>query len=226
MSHGFVCRANNGLVQLDSVHPSLCMIRKQVFNCPRVQNGGVINDVPFPTRVHASTKMIAARANFWVRIGGQTYPTGEGNASVQLPFYNTPSGTITVWEFGDLPTNYWKQKMGLVVRNPNTQQVVYSSNWATANILYFNRVNVNQGWSMTLPNNGNNCAVVIGGGGSYRSDSDEYVEFNSLFWRISGATLQIQSFTDRYSRPNIWGGPNPSKFTMPLFIMVIDITGL
>lgn len=226
MKAGFVCIADNNKVQLDSIHTCMSLIRKQSFYCPRKQINGRIDDVPFPITVSGNTRMIAARANFWVRIGGQTYKTGNGNASVQLPFYNTPTGTITVWEFGEGRTNHWNEKIGIVVINPDNGNVVYNSNWAIANIIHFQKITVNNGWSMTLPGNPNNCAVVVGGGNSYRADSDEYVEFNSLFWRINGSKLEIQSMTDIFARPGILGGQNPSRFTMPLFIMIVDVTGL
>ncbi|EMD0828655.1 hypothetical protein VP018_000409 [Morganella morganii] len=228
MKPGFICMADNGKVQLDSIHTAMTLIRKQSFNCPRVQKSGtgVIETVPFPMTVHANTRLIAARADFWVRIGGQNYKNGSGNAYVQLPFYKTPSGNITVWEFGDAPVKQWNERMGIVVINPDTNKVTYNSNWAIANILDFRRVTINGGWSMALPNNGSNCAVVIGGGGAYRADYDEFVEFNSLFWRINGNKLEIQSDTDRFARPGILGGANPSHFSMPLFILIVDTTGI
>lgn len=228
MKHGFICFSKTGRMQVDSTNIALGLIRKQVFNCPRRQTSGqgVIDDVPFPIRVHDRTRMIAAKSNFWVRIGGQALKSANNNAYVSLPFSNVPSGQITVWEFGDAPVNHRHQKMGVVVKNPQTGETVYNSNWGVVDILHVQTINIQPtgGWSMTLPNNGQDVAVVVGGGSQVRVDQDEYMEWSSLYWRINGSKLEIQSFVERFARP--YSGFYGSSCQIPIFLIIVNVAGL
>ncbi|MEM7855827.1 hypothetical protein Q4Q77_19650, partial [Morganella morganii] len=86
------------------------------------------------------TQMIAARASFWVRIGGQAFDNTNNNAFVSMPFRDGPGGNIEIWEFGNAPVKVRNQKTGIVVINPLTNQVVYNTNWGVANILHVQRL--------------------------------------------------------------------------------------
>ncbi|EPL2967561.1 hypothetical protein PQE24_003425, partial [Morganella morganii] len=79
-------------------------------------------------------------------------------------------------------------------------------------------------WSMTMPNNGNNCAVVFGGGAQKRTNYDEYMEFESYFWRMNGSKLEVCLLVDTYSRPH--ASQSFESCDIPLYIMIIDTTGI
>lgn len=228
MKHGFICFGDTGRMQIDGTNTALGLIRKQSFHCPKVQDAGqgTIKEVYFPTRVHPNTQMIAARASFWVRIGGQAFDNTNNNAFVSMPFREGLGGNIEIWEFGNAPVKVRNQRTGIVVINPATNQVVYNTNWGVANILHVQRLKLwpDTMWSMTMPNNGNNCAVVFGGGAQKRTNYDEYMEFESYFWRMNGSKLEVRLLVDTYSRPH--ASQSFESCDIPLYIMIIDTTGI
>ncbi len=111
MKHGFICFGDTGRMQIDGTNIALGLIRKQSFHCPKVQDAGqgTIKEVYFPARVHPNTQMIAARASFWVRIGGQAFDNTNNNAFVSMPFRDGPGGNIEIWEFGNAPVKVRNQ---------------------------------------------------------------------------------------------------------------------
>lgn len=223
MPHGLLCVGTSTSYQIDGYNKSLGLIKKQSFQCPKgnLLPGGNHADTPFPNPVSSNTKLIAATSNSWVRIGGNAYGR---NATVLQP-WEGPAAYVNIWEFGDTPINYWKQKTGVVVLNPDTGQVVYNSNWGVLKVLYTNIVQIwpQNLWTYTLPNDGKSYAFCIGGGTQSRFEDGDFGEWWSYYWRLNGRTLEVKWLMDtQYRSPSYWN----DQSQIPLFLMIIDVTGM
>lgn len=204
--YGAVIIGDNRNVQIDQSNHVSAFIRKQVVS----MRGGIINGgegyyTQLPIEAHKNTKMFAIipSAGIHVKLLDLGISNGKRNVTLNQPI-NDRSGTVEVYEFGDYENNIFNEKIGLVVRNPQTRKTVYNSNWGVMNVVDYFIADWRTDFDHNLTNNPN-LAFVFGGGmggiwrdGQEGSWSDSFItrEGNVLKVKLMDASLFGTGSTD------------------------------
>lgn len=220
MGYGLQVRGEHGILQIDGLYKNMSLYKKATFSLPGGSEGssswgeyGKWVHYPFTAPPESLLAFIPSQycvVNF--DLGGIE----------QL--YGSPAGQCEIFCFTGDNTHYFQSTYGVQVRNPNTLQEVFNSNWVILRIVdVFNLEGGASGWKYTIPN-GKKYAIAVGGGMKKYTTNGERMYGDSTCFKISDNTFHIDVLRESW-----WYRDEDEKaYTASLFglsILIIDVTG-
>lgn len=228
MSYGLIVKGLHGVMQIDGKHSAMNLLEKTTVlmsggrvGTSSTSSTGYWHNLP---NTNPGTSIVAVKSSTWVRVGGMNGKVSNRRLINLFQCLDAPRGNITVYQFGEQAFNWYRLTYGLSVRNEVGKEV-FNSNWQSMRVhdVVILSPPIPSQYTYTLPNNGREYAIAVGGGSQSVEDAFGVGYFWSYFARQNGNKIEIDYKTDTTY-------PSSSDYFVmgdfPLTILIIDVTDL